>query len=367
MTAVDERDVVGIGALNIDFLVWGVPVAAADRNIERAVDEATVRAVLAAADPARRHAVLGGSAFNTIHALAYADPARTGGVPSGAVGDRPALRLGFVGVAGRSPVPGLSPAAALDALGVDHRHVFADERRLSGTCVSVVAGADRMLVTHAGANELFADRVDAGFDDLVAYLARARLVHVTSFLDDRTPPRLLALLRAVRDTGTGTAISVDPGHVWSTNPTPAVEQIVALADVLLLNEREYEALTARLPAAAAGAALLGRMTATDPVVVVKEPAGVRCHRRDGDRVITTSHRHEPLGADETADPTGAGDVFAAGLLAVLAAHGSVEDGARLGLRLARHKLRHVGSRGHDRFAALTRAFLACEAQPRTDG
>ena len=68
-------------------------------------------------------------------------------------------------------------------------------------------------MTHAGATELFVDRVDAGFDDLVAYLARARLVHVTSFLDDRTPPRLPALLRAVRDTGTGTAISVDPGHV----------------------------------------------------------------------------------------------------------------------------------------------------------
>ena len=43
MTTVDDRDVVGIGALNIDFLVWGVPVAAADRGIERAVDESTVR------------------------------------------------------------------------------------------------------------------------------------------------------------------------------------------------------------------------------------------------------------------------------------------------------------------------------------
>ena len=342
--AVLRRDVVGIGALNVDYVVRGVPVEPADRGVERAVDEATVLALLAAAGPARRAAAPGGSAFNAVHALAYA---------------RPALRLGYVGVAGRSPVSGVSAAAVLDARGVDLRWVLRDERRLSGTCVSVVAGTDRTLFTHAGADALVAGHLAAHHDALAGYLAQARLVHVTSFLDDRTPPALLALLEAVRAAGTGTAVSVDPGHVWCTERTPAVERILALADFLLLNEAELAALTDRPPGPAAAVVLLRRMSAPDAVVLVKQPTGVWCHRRDGDRVVTTAHRHTPLRAAETADPTGAGDVFAAGLLAALTAdRGDVDGGARLGMLLARHKLRHPGSLGHGDFATLAADFDA---------
>jgi hypothetical protein len=55
---------------------------------------------------------------------------------------------------------------------------------------------------------------------------------------------------------------------------------------------------------------------------------------------------------------GAGDVFAAGLLAVLASRPmQVELGALLGMRLARHKLRYVGNSGHSQFAKITRDFI----------
>jgi sugar/nucleoside kinase (ribokinase family) len=65
------------------------------------------------------------------------------------------------------------------------------------------------------------------------------------------------------------------------------------------------------------------------------------------------------------DPTGAGDVFAAGVLAALARDATtVSDGIALGMRLARRKLRHVGAAGHPGFARLTRRCLGTTASAR---
>jgi sugar/nucleoside kinase (ribokinase family) len=232
-------------------------------------------------------------------------------------------------------------AHAYAAWGAHRRFVFRDDDHLCGTCVSIMRDGDRTLLTHAGANGAFADQLEAGFDGLVAYLARARLVHVTSFLDDRTPGRLLAVLTAVRAASPGTLICVDPGHVWSTRPTADIDGILRLADFVLVNEREF-----RGPAAAA-------------TVVVKHPWGVRWFRG---RDLAGVRRRVPLPAAEIVDATGAGDVFAAGLLIELAAGvARIGSGCELGLLLARHKLRYLGSAGHAGFAGLVAAFRAAGA------
>ncbi|MGX6608389.1 PfkB family carbohydrate kinase, partial [Micromonosporaceae bacterium Da 78-11] len=134
-------------------------------------------------------------------------------------------------------------------------------------------------------------------------------------------------------------ICFDPGHVWSVERSAATLEILRLSDFVLLNSREFEEL---------GAAPVG-------LTVVKRPHGVVV-LRDGAEVGRYSHR--PLREDEIRDATGAGDVFAAGLLAgVLSGRSGVCRGARLGMELARHKLRHVGSGGHADFADLADAFM----------
>ena len=83
--------------------------------------------------------------------------------------------------------------------------------------------------------------------------------------------------------------------------------------------------------------------------------------RTGARTACTQsefYAHTPLSADQVEDATGAGDVFAAGLLVVLASQRmQIELGALLGMRLARHKLRYVGNAGHAHFAKVTRDFI----------
>jgi len=306
-------DVVGVGAINLDYLVRG-PAPAGEWGTEHRADAAAVEALLSRAQAV----ALGGSAFNTLYAIANA---RTG------------LRLGFVGVAGRVPVAGLSAVDACDRYEIDRRLVFAERERLCGVCVSFLSEGERTLLTYAGANEAFADHLASEFDQVVAYLADARLVHVTSFLDDRSAGILRRVLEAVKAISPGTLISFDPGHVWSTEPAPDVDRIVGLCDFLLVNRREYR-------------------EAPRAVVVEKRPEGIRWRGPGG----SGSRSQTPLSADEIVDATGAGDVFAAGLLIELAKDpGRIGAGCELGMRMARHKLRHLGSAGHADFARLARS------------
>lgn len=361
-------DVVGIGALNLDYLTcsdsavdvddaW-VPLSARIAELiddgrpapewgtEAAVDEATVYAALEAANPSSLQTSLGGSAYNAIHALAqmHLD-----------------LRLGYVGVAGRVPGPGMSAVQQFETLGVDHSFVFRDDDHLCGVCFGFTENGERTLLTHAGANAAMADHIDSAFDELVAYLATARVIHVTSFLDDSTPSRLLAVLEAVKQVSPATLISFDPGHVWSHQPTPEIEGMVALSDFLLLNHREFHELgryTEQDTEEAVAARLLDRLSNDRGVVIVKRRSGIHAWRREESKILDDFYPQVVLTDDEIEDATGAGDVFAAGLLAVLTADRlQIELGALLGMTLARHKLRYVGSHGHGQLAGIAQNFI----------
>ncbi|MFC7549997.1 PfkB family carbohydrate kinase [Plantactinospora sp. GCM10030261] len=367
-------DVVGIGALNLDYIATNSPSArpAAGRRLteviqrllaeagnpvelgtEALVDAATINAAIEAVSSTRPDTTLGGSAFNAIYAIA-----RT----------QAGLRLGYLGVAGRVPVIGLSSVQQFEALGIDHRFVFREDHRLSGICFSFAEDGERTLLTHAGANDSLADHLARDFDAVVDYLARTRLIHVTSFLDDRSPQLLFQLLTAVKRANPATAICLDPGHVWSVSVTREIDGLVGLSDYLLVNYREFRALGGHTDGDSdevLAARLVDRMTAGSGVVVVKLPAGVWAYRRERGKLLGDFYAQTPLPKAEIADDTGAGDVFAAGLLTVLTSDRlQIELGSLLGMRLARHKLRYVGSAGHAQFADVARDFIGSAAGER---
>jgi sugar/nucleoside kinase (ribokinase family) len=339
-------DIVGVGALNLDLIAGASTLHGArvlelitqkagispplEPCTERLVSGTTVRTALdCLADLGTTPApVLGGSAFNTLHALA-----RSG------LG----LRLGYVSVAGRTPVPEAEPAAVLDGLGIDRRMVREEPDELCGICLSVYEDGERTLLTHTGANTAIADHVRERFEELVTYTGAARVVHVTSFLDPDGGRELHRLLAEVRRRSPGTAVSFDPGHAWSTDPSPSVLAMMALSDYLLLNGREYADLG---PVLRDGSA----------TVVVKYPDRVEVRAPGAEPQVCS---HVPLRRDEVEDATGAGDIFAAGLLAGVAAGPErIGDGVRLGMALARHKLRHTGSGGHADFTRIAAQHLS---------
>lgn len=362
-----DFDVIGVGALNLDYIAGTSAAAGAigehsltarlahlvgkdgeplEWGIERQVDSRAIHAVIEAVSSSRPDTMLGGSAFNAIHAIAKT---------------KAGLRLGYVGVAGRVPVIGLSAVQQFESLGVDCKFIRKDADNLCGICFSYSEHGDRTLLTNAGANDRMADYIEQEFDAIFTYLAGSRIIHVTSFLDDRTPGALLRLLRTVKRAGRGNLISFDPGHIWTSHLTPEVEGIIELSDYLLVNNREFGEVGQRSPGesdAAVAERLLDRLENAGGVVIVKRATGVWSHWREDGHTRSEFYTHIPLSADQVEDATGAGDVFAAGLLVVLGSRPmQIEVGALLGMRLARHKLRYVGNAGHAQFAKVTRDFI----------
>lgn len=271
------------------------------------------------------------------------------------------LRLGYVGVAGRVPVPGISNLQQLGLRGIDHTFVRRSERRDCGICFSYVDGGVRTLLTSPGANVELAQLIDREFEDLAGYLAATRVIHVTSLLDAKTPGQLLTLLERVKHLNPKTLVSFDPGHAWATGTTREVEGILALCDFLLVNAWEFGALGGGngQPDEAAADRILGNIDNPAAIVVVKRAEGISLLYRADSAVERIHLPQVPLPEDGIQDSTGAGDVFAAGLLAAVAGDRmQLELGAALGMRLARHKLRHVGAAGHAAFPEIARELIA---------
>jgi len=360
-------DVVGIGALNFDYITTKPStneaparplttqiseiIARSGRELELGteldVDAATIYSAIEAASSAAPQNALGGSAFNAIHAIAQTH-----------VG----LRLGYVGIAGHAPVIGVSFTHQFELLGIDHQFVVEDDQQPCGICFSLIEGGDRTLLTHIGANSEMAQFLERHFDAVVGYLSTARVVHVTSFLDDEAAPHLLRVLQEVKRTNTGTLICFDPGHVWAVEHPSAVEGIIRVSDYLILNYREFQALGGQGSGQTndeMAECVLDLFDNPSSMVIVKRPTGIWCYRQEAGKVVGNFFGQTPLPDDQIQDSTGAGDVFAAGLLTVLAHDRlQVELGSLLGMTLARHTLGYVGSAGHAQFAAVTRRLHA---------
>jgi sugar/nucleoside kinase (ribokinase family) len=354
----DSPDIVGFGALNVDYIAGasklslGRPDSVQESTLrfewgaESAADEATVRAAVEQLGATALEASLGGSAWLTIFGLASMQVD---------------LKLGYVGYLGRIHHPGLSFLRQMRALGIDHRFVGRDPERSCGVCVSYIEDGERVMLTHPGANAALADYLEANFDEVAQYFASARFVHVTSFLDERTPEVSHAVLARARELNPSLQVCLDPGHAWSRDPSPAVESLLRISDYVLLNYREFKALGRYLPGESdetVAEKVYADCARSCVLVVPKRYDVVEVFHRTGGLALSRFLDHPADGENaEVEDATGAGDVFAAGLLAALAERRlQVELGAFLGMSLAHRKLRRRGLE-LSTFPDLTKGFL----------
>jgi sugar/nucleoside kinase (ribokinase family) len=216
---------------------------------------------------------------------------------------------------------------ALRAEGVDAQ-LTVDPVLPTGTCVVLVEpGGERTMLPDPGANAaLAAAPLPAG----------ARHLHVAGYalLHPGSRPAALSLLAAARVAGL--TVSVDPSSaapLARVGPA-AFLQWIAGADLLLPNRDEAAVLTGAADAEVAARSL----TAHAREVVVK--------LGDGGALWTDGTRVERAAAVPVpeADTTGAGDAFAAGLLAARAAGADPLAQLRSGCALAARAVARSGAR-----------------------
>jgi sugar/nucleoside kinase (ribokinase family) len=346
---------VAIGSVTTEYVITpsaGDGTAAPTEQLTRLItavnagriDLATLHT--AVRDMANRPPKLGGAAFTTAIAAACC---------------RRGLRIGYVGVAGRSPTPP-THLQQLTALGIDHRFLFADRNRQPcGLRVTIDEDATTTRFAVPGANQYLGDHLTRHQEALAAYVAAARLVHITPILDTRSTQHLLAILRTARHRNPRLLICVDPGPEWSTRTDRAVVKIRDISSHLLLTRPQLRALGGATDATDATDATIAtrllRRMADRAVIIVRNPSSTRIYRHREGSLLTETRSQVRLPPSSTAGEVGAGDAFAAGLLTVLARDPTqIRLAVALGIRLARHALDHPGT-APARYATLTNDVL----------
>ena len=254
----------------------------------------------------------GGSAANVAAWLAFAG--------------RPATFVGRVG----DDEPGAAAAAALRASGVDAR-LTVDASRPTGTCVVLVSpGGERSMLPDPGANAALAP------EDLPdSVLVAGGHLHLTGYSLVRSGPRAAALSAIERAVAAGMSISVDPSS--SALLTPAFLDLLEGVGLLLPNAEEAAALTG----AGGLASALDALTERFPEVVVKLGAEGAVWTDGSDEVRAPA---APPATSAVVDTTGAGDAFAAGLLAARLGGAAPAEGLAAACALAAQAVATLGAR-----------------------
>lgn len=283
-------DVVGVGALNLDRLYLVERIASAGDEVP----------VISSSEAP------GGSAANTIVGLA-----------------RLRAATGFIGRVGDDREGGF----ILDAMGregVDTRGVEVC-RGDSGLVLAFVdRRGERAMYAYPGVNDALT--LD---EDALVYARKARIVHMSSFVGDRSyeaQRKLVAELKGVK-------ISLAPGTLYAWRGLGEMEAILRRCEVLFLNREEIGLLTGR--GYEEGAEVLREKGARN-VAVTLGP--------DGCYILGDEGLHLPAYRTEVVDTTGAGDAFAAGFLFGMLHGKGLEVCGRLGNRCASLCISRVGAR-----------------------
>jgi ribokinase len=212
--------------------------------------------------------------------------------------------------------------------GVDAR-LDVDPELPTGACIVLVGpDGERTMVPDAGANDALAD--DDLPDELLEPGAHLHVAGYALLREGSRPAARGAIGRALR---VGMSVSVDPSS--SALLSPEFLDWAEGAGLLLPNVPEASALTGESDPERAARALAERF---DEVVVTLGAEGALW--TDGSEVLRVPA--EPVESVE--DTTGAGDAFAAGLLAARLGGAGVSEALAAGCRLAARAVKQVGAR-----------------------
>jgi len=296
-------EVVGLGALNIDHIY----------KVERILEDGETVVMEATSSP-------GGSAANTIYGLA-----------------RLGIRTGFTGMVG-DDAEGKILVQDFHKAGVDTSQIRLKHGAQTGSvlCLSDRLGK-RSLYVIPGANNLLA------VDDLdLDYINQAKMLHVSSFVDDR---QFKVLLEVMDKLDSSIKVSFAPGALYTAKGLKGLTPILTRTHVLFINQSEIEQLSGGDFAAGAESCLkqgchivavtLGKGATWKNVVATSYIRDIE------NEYIVEPGKQNMISAIDT---TGAGDAFATGFIYGLLNGKGLEVCGRLGDIVAQFSLSKMGAR-----------------------
>lgn len=335
-------DLIGIGALNLDFISSRDKVKELDPDVipeytnkfelgaEKYVNDEEIDLTVNQMGVHSFETFLGGSSFNTIRAVAYSSRD---------------IKIGYIGVAGDTYPHQNSFIDRMEHLGIETCYVK-KETKPSGRCISYISEGERSLLTSPGVNINVAEYLKDNRNELLNYISRAKIIHVTSFFDDATPKVLLEILKDAKKMNPWLKISFDPGHEWIVNMTDSIKGFLNIADFIFLNYREFQLLGHHRPGSkdyVVARNIFKKCSSDSILIILKKYDCIKLFYNIHKRLMRRKFTNVVIPQEEIQDATGAGDIFAAGFLISWLIPGlEISHGVTLGLELVRAKLLVAG-------------------------
>ena len=305
-----KMQIVGVGALNIDHIY----------KVARILDDGEAVVETAEVFP-------GGSAANTIYGL-------------GKLG----VSAGFGGAVGDDA----EGTMLLRDFEGDTRRIKVKPKAKTGSVICLSDGRDkRSLYVLPGANNLLT------INDLdLSYINGAKMLHLSSFADDRQFKMSLELVNQLDDS---VRLSFAPGALYAVKGLEALTPILRRTYTLFINRDEIKQLTGE--DVIKGAARCLQAGCRWVAVTLGKGASIKNTTASG---YIRDARNEYIieaEAGEGKDTTGAGDAFAAGFLYGLVNDKDLEECGRLGDIIAKFCIGKTGAReGLPTLKELTRRY-----------
>jgi ribokinase len=320
---VAKLDVVGLGALNMDYLY----------RVESILSDGETMVKDFKQSP-------GGSAANTIYGLA-----------------RLSIKTGFVGMVGDDS-DGELLVKDFQKAGVDTSQIKVKPGVKSGTVIGLTdsLGHRSLYVLPAANSRLTLNDLD------MDYVNQARILHISSFADDRQFKVTRDLIRRLNSS---VKVSFAPGALYARQGLIALAPILSRTYVLFLNQSEIRQLTEQ--GVRSGAKTCLESGCQIVAVTLGKGKKLRIGKGAVQRTVTAigyirDTRNEcviepPERSATQVDTTGAGDAFVAGFLYGLLKNKGLEVCGRLGNIVAQFSIRKVGARaGLPTLAQLSRRY-----------
>lgn len=344
-------DIIGIGALNIDYIKsmpWflshstGILRQEFEPGREEWVTNENISQRIHQIGTSEFDIGPGGSAFNTIRCLAQLGLG---------------LKIGYIGIAGL-PSDGCDLKEHLSRHSIDSTWVYSSSNP-SGKCISLYWPRDRSrgLRTAPGVDgELAAKLSDLTTQtEITNYVAKAKWVHLTSFVNQECLSLIVGILKKAKAANQHLIISFDPGSEYCRNPTAPIKEAIRISDYLFLNWKEFCQLAGyeeanqlkrgKVNENEIASNLFMSLNGPKVMIVLKSYNSTRFFQIFRSKILVRRFWQIPLSPLFVRDDTGAGDIFAAGLISsqfIPALSFDMRTAILLCSRLVKSKLKVIG-------------------------
>ena len=309
-------EVVGLGALNIDH-IYRVELILEDG--ETTLDKESISRY---GEPERKFLgkFPGGSAANTVYGLA-----------------RLGVNTGFAGVIG-DDADGKTLLTDFQTAGVDTSQIRVKSGAKTGSalCLSDSSGNRSLYVSPEANNLLTISDLD------LDYIKQAKILHISSFVDDK---QFKVLLELIDRLGASTKVSFAPGALYAAKGLKALAPILKKTHLLFVNEKEMEQLTGKDLQTGAEACLehgckIIVVTLGEGTSINKVPATSYIRDSENEHIVAASDKN----STPAIDTTGAGDAFASGFLYGILNGKEPTECGQMGDITARFSISQIGAR-----------------------